>query len=1375
MIKQSDLALAAWQSTERLLDAVVTINKIDYKTTDLTSIDYDSGGFTGDTFSIGSNYENSVSIKFSHLVEGLQAGMTLIPKVGVKTANGYEYSSLGVFVISDEIQMDRNNDETTIKAYDQMCLLEGTYTSKLSYPAKVVDVVAEIANMAGVSLNTSDISRLPVLANLPSAIKGQTYRNAIGMLAQFYVGFATFDRDGKLTIRVITEPDYVLDPSQYEQGGLTKNEVPYKIGGIQCDVTTSTSDSSGGISETTTTLQVGTTSGSQVKLANSLMTMDRLQDIWTQIKDVTFYPFSLKWFGNPAIEAGDWLALQDTKGNKFNVPNNGYTMTFDGSLSAVSKADQMATASSSYVWRGPLSQQVADLGGRIGASGNYIYGAETTDPPLNAKFNDLWYKQNGNKTEMWTYERQSDGTGEWVLTVSDLTGSDVKAQIDEVGKDATTAVTNAENAVAIANGAVSTAGFANDAASKAQVDAGTAMTNSLQALNTANGLSDKVTTNTASIDNNTKMIALKANQTDVDSIAGRVTTAEGTLKVMNDQVAQSVTHSELTSTLDGYATQSWTQGQITTTADSIKSTVSSVQTQVTNSAVGINLLRNTSPSDSSLMNPLYKPDKVNWTITSGGDGVGSFTDVSGLLAKYGFQILNNTSGNRDFKQYFDYDNKPYVFSVYAKPTGVTQAVALLRIWDDDSGIAVNWTSQTINSSDGWTRLVLNVDAEKYTLLHRIGVQFGITGAGGMIFACPKLESGTIPTDYDINPADSASVKALSTVEQTVKGIQTTVSDPVNGIVAKQTLLANQYTSVIGGLTNDNLVPYSGYWSDTTGWSLLAWGEAGAILRLYKHSFYHNAQDNTLVVSCYTATGKSVQSKRFPVKRNTKYTFQFKGFASGNVKATNAYFLSRTYGSTNDYDSTGIHHLFSDIIMSPSHIDTYTITFTTGATDDEGYIRFDNGGTTNGAEASIFVAEIKMEQGSIATQYSRASGSEMVQTANDINLRVEKNGVINAVNVSTEGIQIYGNKLHITATTYIDSSVIKSAMIDTLTADKITAGTLNGNNVNVINLNASHITTGTLTGSNLQINLSTGMVTFQKGRIHNSTNTIDINIDSGYISTANGNARVMMKDGEVQLVEPQLFDNETTPYLKISNAVSGASFSGAAFQGRDYAVFTNSANSGSIFTSPMGVEAFSGISTGKSSSSGWQPTKIGGADRGVFISGGKATSYSLLNTSPYISIGSNSSGSSFYNNRIVIDGQYIHMPSVYYQTSSQSANVVVAQDGALVRSTSASKYKTNIVRGFSTDYGEKLIDLPTATWIDKASLERYNEDPTRPVPKLNYGMIAEDLAAAGVEKLVVRNDNGGLEGIQYDRIAVALLPLIKNMKQRIDELEEKLGA
>ncbi|MFT8728645.1 MAG: gp58-like family protein [Oenococcus oeni] len=380
MITQTTAATAAWKASQRTLDTVVTIDGTDYHTSDITSIAYDGGAFTGDTFSIGSTYENSVTITFSHLIEGFVQGQLVAPKVGVKLTDGtFEYSQLGIFVISDDIEMDRNNDVTTIKAYDLMCMLEGTYTSKLTYPAKMTDVVAEIASLSGVPFNSDDIARLPLMNNLAKAITGQTYRNAIGWIAQFYSGFALFDRDGRLTIRTINDTDYAIDAGQYLQGGLTKNEAAYVIGGIQCQVTTTTTDSDGNSTDDTATLQSGNSSGSQIVLTNNVMTQERLDAIWTKLQNLTFYPFSLNWFGNPAIEAGDWFALQDTKGNRFNVPNCSYTMTFDGSFSSVSSAQQISTSSDIYSYNGDLTSAINKLKSQTTGLNSYTHIAYADD------------------------------------------------------------------------------------------------------------------------------------------------------------------------------------------------------------------------------------------------------------------------------------------------------------------------------------------------------------------------------------------------------------------------------------------------------------------------------------------------------------------------------------------------------------------------------------------------------------------------------------------------------------------------------------------------------------------------------------------------------------------------------------------------------------------------------------------------------------------------------------------------------------------------------------------------------------------------------------------------------------------------------------
>ncbi|MFS1239394.1 gp58-like family protein [Lactiplantibacillus plantarum] len=1754
MIKQSDLALAAWKATERTLDAVVTINKIDYKTTDIASISYDAGGYTGDTFGIGSNYENSVTIKFSHLIEGLKPGMTVWPKIGIKTSNGYEYSSLGLFIVSDDIQMDRNNDETTIKAYDQMCLLEGTYTSKLTYPAKMTSVIAEIANLAGVLLNTTDISRLPVQVNLPSAITGQTYRNAIGMIAQFYAGFATFDRDGKLTIRTITEPDYTLDPSQYEQGGLTKNEAPYKIGGIQCEVTTTTTDSTGQSTETTNTLQVGATLGSQIKLTNNLMTMDRLASIWQQLQSLTFYPFSLNWFGNPAIEAGDWLTLQDTKGNKFNVPNNGYTMTFDGSLSAVSKADQTSTSSSSYAWRGELSQYVADLGGRQGASGNYIYGTDTTEPPYGAKFNDIWYKQNGNKVELWTYERQADGTGKWVLTVSDATGEEVKAKVDQVELEAKASIDAAKAAIdkaaQLAAKYDDTNALANQAMDKAvgaQSDASSAAAKANSTASEFGKVDQKAESALASAlgAQSDASVAVKqassaaADSKDAKQIAGAVSQSYKTLtdgSTMTIAELENGLATKLTKTdLDGYATETWTQNQIKVTADGINATLSSVKTTVDGQTISINDLKADSSSFKSqfttVNNTLGKHTTdigslqttskelttgFNTLTTDNGTNKNDIsqlkqtsTEVSSTLETVKTQVQDSSVGTNLYTDTRDFENpdvwngwnnaykttekfngltvmgtdtdwgglgqtiqakkgETYTFSVYARyKSGTGNSKIYFRISNDSTNTDIGAASVSLNET--WQRFTgtatVTADGQINARIERTA-----DNTNTLLIAGPKLERGSMMTDYSVSPLDNATVTAFSKLSQTVDGIKTDISKKIeqkdlNGY-ATQTWTQNQIK-----ITSDNLSATLSSVKSTVDGHATSINSLQADSRGFKDQFTtvtdtlskHTTDIGTLQsttkslsasfdslstdnstnkhdISQLKLTAKSFSSTLVTVQEQvnnsavgtnlligTTTPVSIKGNNSSNqagntyalVGGMSAYALYQKYGSTftlsYDWSVTDTASAytgqmqqqfnqgpwgFNDSTMISSSnksghkVTTFTLANNSANTATGLQFRLDNVPTTS----TITVSNMKLEKGNVATDWcpnpldnatvdsvssisqtidaiqttvrgkvdndiyqskvtqlnnqitsvvgqvntfgkrnmvtnaqfqydymdgtswtggttttwyksdfawawvngyqgictnqplstndstwsalhsrrivigqdlstpwsasayvnidtvgidaritvefyntsgariglkettKKSRGLELIKVesavppagtetvclalqihggghiamicpmlnqgdtataftpdissnadlehaysyinqANDrINFRVEKAGVINAINISTEGIQIYGSKLHITADTYIDNAVIKDAMIANLSANKLTAGTINAANINVINLNANNITTGTIKGSNLSINLNTGNVEFQAGRIHSTDNAIDININNKYISVADKYNRVFISGGEIQMIQPTLFSSQSSPYVRISNAQAGASWGGATFWGRDYFVVTNGANDGDIFTSPMGEERFAGISGGHSTS-GWQVTKIGGAERGVCISGGKAFTDGI-SFSPFIRVGDTGhAGTGMNGSNITMHADYIYLKTPH--TSSHGANAYLATDGALVMSTSAAKYKTDIVRSFETKMGDKLLEIPVAHWKDKEEVLAKTLDPNAKNPETYFGMIADDLDAAGLNELVEYDDKGNVNGIQYDRVALSLIPLIRNYRDRITELENKV--
>lgn len=1767
MIKQSDLALAAWKATERTLDAVVTINKIDYKTTDIASISYDAGGYTGDTFGIGSNYENSVTIKFAHLIEGLKPGMTVWPKIGIKTSNGYEYNSLGLFIVSDDIQMDRNNDETTIRAYDQMCLLEGTYTSKLTYPAKMTSVIAEIANLAGVLLNTTDISRLPVQVNLPSAITGQTYRNAIGMIAQFYAGFVTFDRDGKLTIRTIAEPDYTLDPSQYEQGGLTKNEAPYKIGGIQCEVTTTTTDSTGQSTETTNTLQVGATSGSQIKLTNNLMTMDRLTSIWQQLQSLTFYPFSLNWFGNPAIEAGDWLTLQDTKGNKFNVPNNGYTMTFDGSLSAVSKADQTSTSSSSYAWRGELSQYVADLGGRQGASGNYIYGTDTTEPPYGAKFNDIWYKQNGNKVELWTYERQTDGTGKWVLTVSDTTGEEVKAKVDQVELEAKAGIDTAKAAIDKAARLAAKYDDTNALANQAMDKAVGAQSDASSAAATANSTAsefgkvdqkaDSALTAALNAQTNASTAVSQASSAAADSkdakqIAGAVSQSYKTLtdgSTMTVAELENGLATKLTKTdLDGYATETWTQNQIKVTADGINATLSSVKSTVDGQTTSINDLKADSSSFKSqfttVNNTLGKQttdistlQATSKDLTTGFNTLTTdnatnkndisqlrqtATELSSTMMTVQTQVQDSAVGTNLYidTRYFDNPGawtnwsgyyktgekfngltimetkndwvglgqtiqakkgETYTFSIYARyESGTGNSKIYFRYSNDSTNTDVG--SVTVSLNETWQRVTGTVTITDDGPIN-VRIERSSDNANTLLIAGPKLERGAMATDYSTSPLDNATVTAFSKLSQTVDGMQLDISKKIeqkdlNGY-ATQTWTQNQIkltadginstlssvkTTVDGQTTsiNDLKADSSGFKAqfvtvnDALGKQTKDIGTLQATNKSLAASFdslstdndanKHNISQLQATAGSFSSTLATVQqqvtdsavgtnlyrdtrdfdnpgvwnryeswtktgeiyngmtavsttqdwnglSQTWAVKKGETYTFSiYAKYDSGtgksnlycrgidNVNSTNTDIgaknislngtwqrvsvtfvvtadgyvcprLERTNDNTNklivagpklergsvmtDYSTNPLdnatvtavssisqtidsiqttvrgkvdndvyqskltqlsgqitsvvgqvntfgkrnivtnsqfqydymngqswtseapkvwyksdyawawvngyqgicidqpvstdtnvwYNLFSRKIVigkdlsTPWSASAYVNVDTLGFSailivefyDNEGVrighkesykksrglelIKVENAIPPDGTKTVCFSFRVHgggniamicpmLNQGDKAAEFvpDNASWAEFQQTASNINLKVSKDGVVNAVNISPEGISIYGNKLHITAATYIDNAVIKDAMIDTINAEKITTGALDATKVNVINLNANNITTGTLSGANLQINLNTGVVTFQHGRIHNAGNTIDINIDAGYMSVANGSNRVMLKNGEMQFVQPGIYDTSDNPYLRISNTFGGQSTEGAAFIGRKYAVLTNSDNAtgNEMFDIGLGTEKFSGIATGYGAgvlNSGWHMTKVGGADRGVVISGGKATSYrQYWSASPSIMVGATQTSThsgGMNGSNIIMDCDYLYNFSTWMRTSSHAANVYVADDGAIVRASSASKYKTNIERSFDIGMGERILEVPTAHWFDKAEVRKKTLDPQAPDPRRYFGMIADDLDDAGLTELVEYNDKGEVEGLMYDRIALTIIPIVRNYRDRITKLESEI--
>lgn len=851
-------------------------------------------------------------------------------------------------------------------------------------------------------------------------------------------------------------------------------------------------------------------------------------------------------------------------------------------------------------------------------------------------------------------------------------------------------------------------------------------------------------------------LKLKADKSQVDTINGSVNRLSADLKVANDRLSLTMTKNDVTGLLTPYATQSWTQGQITATASQFNAQFNSINQR---------------------LNTEDRPNLIK----------GKWQDLR--------TWDKNTPANNAVKS-IDYDNTVNVINYL----GVVSVEELSTTLPTEAGnhylLTVDWDAPDFNPNDrwGWGRGVdLGFDADNHAVLEpnvtnkRFILTFTAKGNDKLLLRFGNVPDGRAfvfklsHLNLELDTSSQATVTQFSNLKLTVDGLTTTVANnhgqvttalqtlqgfqqtatnQLTGLQSQQTQLSNQLTSVVGGIGQRNLV-YNSEIISLDGWTT----DTNIDIGTNQYDSF-NGSNSLAIRGTDTGGWRHVFSKPVNVIAGQKYSCMGTLFFTGALgnPLPSIIFLEIDF-----FDANGTRVGSPDAAFDMARPYDKQVLKLEGITAPNTAVTVQLAVQILGGTYNLMLNHPMLVASPTVGPYQpdTIGSSQFTQLQDAINFRVTKDRVINQINISSEGILIDGSKVHITGQTSIDNAVIRAAMIESVSASSITTGTLNAANLNVINLNASSIVTGTISGPNLAINLNTGMVEFQKGRIHSTDNNIDINIDQKYISVTDSINSVLLKGGSMTFTQPYAFDSSQTPYLTIDNVGKSQSFGrGAEIVGRDVLTVSVSGEN-DAFLSGAGIFAknFSGISISKN-----YDTVVGGANRGVKIIGGAPYSIGMgMNAVPSIMVGYNKGGLAG-GTRIDIEAEYVQISSAWLQTTSLSPNVFVASDGALVRSTSASKYKVNIKRDRSTELAERLLTVPNAHWLDKAAMERYASGEQKELPQTNFGLIAEDLEAAGIEDLVVRGPDGELEGIQYDRIAAALLPLLAQMKTEIDELK-----
>lgn len=386
MLEVTSDYIKAIENHLRVFEANFDLNGKRYTKTKIASATYDSSIGNSNDFTIGGGYINSLEIEIKEIIEGLQEMMPATMSVAIagKTV------PLGKFFVT-EVKLDRNDKKTKIKLQDEFVRLSGAYDSQLTYPAYTRDILSEIVRLTGI---TTDTNIQLVNDQVAKKLEKTSYREALVYLAQLSGSFVRFNRNGKLDFIKLKTTSRHITKDMYKPGGLERDEIPYRLKGIECK------------SADKVVYKSGLSTGNIMKLKNPWVTQEILDRVFNEYRDFNFYPYTLSWRGDMAMESGDWVTVHWDENIYFDIPMLSYKLSFDGGLSAHSSGNAAGFAQGTYKYKGSMQRQIEYLDELITKQGSMYLD---TSSPTKPKNGDIWFKPNGGYVEMW--ERVE---GSWV-------------------------------------------------------------------------------------------------------------------------------------------------------------------------------------------------------------------------------------------------------------------------------------------------------------------------------------------------------------------------------------------------------------------------------------------------------------------------------------------------------------------------------------------------------------------------------------------------------------------------------------------------------------------------------------------------------------------------------------------------------------------------------------------------------------------------------------------------------------------------------------------------------------------------------------------------------------------------------------------------
>lgn len=217
---------------------------------------------------------------------------------------------------------------------------------------------------------------------------------------------------------------------------------------------------------------------------------------------------------------------------------------------------------------------------------------------------------------------------------------------------------------------------------------------------------------------------------------------------------------------------------------------------------------------------------------------------------------------------------------------------------------------------------------------------------------------------------------------------------------------------VGG---ENLIVNSAFPENLENWGFWEVPQKNENLSVSSHSFYYNGARPLFLLKTSSSLVPA-STLRFPVKRNTDYSLNIQTFATGNIKGVDIYFLGRKSDETDKTFTKVVNFKSHNGSPSTGGVVKWHLTFNSGECD-EGFIRIDNKGTTNGSESLLFFTELDCYEGTTDRAWQTSpkdlenqlnSKADSALTLEQINALNERAGIIQAEMEAKASAEILNN-------------------------------------------------------------------------------------------------------------------------------------------------------------------------------------------------------------------------------------------------------------------------------------------------------------------------------------------------------------------------------